>query len=138
MSDRRWVNQSQPQTLVIAVFLLYIQAAFALLFGIDPAYRFVLDDSLFVLARFLLFGAGSVAAAYGIANEQKWGYQLGVAVAAAPLLLRMWISLKYQINPLRFDLIPLMFDIALFALLVHPMSREYQRIWFSGPRKRAN
>ena len=138
MPDRRWVNQSQPQTLVIAVFLLYIQAGFSILFGIDPNYRLVLDPVPFAVARFLLFGAGGVAAGYGIANEQKWGYQLGVAVAAVPLLLRLWISLKYQINPLRFDLIPLMFDIALFALLVHPMSREYQKIWFTNARRRAS
>jgi hypothetical protein len=28
------------------------------------------------------------------------------------------------------DLITLMFEIALLALLLHPQSREYQRIWF--------
>ena len=27
-------------------------------------------------------------------------------------------------------LISIVFPVALFALLVHPMSRDYQRIWF--------
>src|SRR5437762_895098 len=31
MQTARWTNPSQPQTLVIAVFLLYINAAFAVL-----------------------------------------------------------------------------------------------------------
>ncbi len=29
------------------------------------------------------------------------------------------------------DVINLMFEIALVALLLHPMSRNYQKIWFS-------
>ena len=37
METRRWINQSQPQTLYIAVFLLYINAAFTLLFGLNDA-----------------------------------------------------------------------------------------------------
>jgi len=28
-------------------------------------------------------------------------------------------------------LLTALFPVALFALLVHPMSREYQKIWFS-------
>src|SRR5207244_9693301 len=33
METRRWVNPSQPQTLQIAVFLLYFNAAFTAIFG---------------------------------------------------------------------------------------------------------
>ena len=33
METRRWTNPSQPQTLYMATFLLYINAAFALIFG---------------------------------------------------------------------------------------------------------
>jgi hypothetical protein len=33
MAMRQWTNPSQPQTLQIAVFLLYMNAVFALLFG---------------------------------------------------------------------------------------------------------
>ena len=33
METRRWTNPTQPQTLQIAVFLLYIEAVFGVLFG---------------------------------------------------------------------------------------------------------
>lgn len=102
---------SQPQTLQIAVFLLYIGAVFALLRG------------------GVLIAAGGAAAGYGIANEKKWGYGLGIAVALLPFLILLVVGSNFT-RVLRHDPIGLMFDIALVALLVHPQSREYQRIWF--------
>ena len=129
METRRWMNQSQPQTLVIAVFLLYARAFFTLLFGLDPAVLIAFAGSSDLLLR-LFVVAGGVGSGYGIANERKWGYYLGIAVAALPLLARLYVSVRLQISPLSFDLIGLLFDGALFALLVHTQSREYQRIWF--------
>lgn len=117
METRRWLNPAQPQTLQIAVFLLYANAAFALF---D-----MLRYSFFPLIGLAII-AGSVAAGYGIANERKWGYGLGVAMAIAPFAVRFW----YLGNPLAGNIISLMFEIALVALLIHPMSREYQKIWF--------
>ena len=116
MQTRRWVNPSQPQTLQIAVFLLYINAALALLSGA-------------VFGAGLLFIIGSVAGGYGIANEQKWGY--GVGLAAALLFPVLRFSLGGFDGLLRgTGFINLMFEVALIALLLHPQSREYQRIWF--------
>ncbi|MEA2716939.1 MAG: hypothetical protein QOI99_1256 [Actinomycetota bacterium] len=118
MQQRRWLNPSQPQTLQIAVFLLYINSAFL-----------VLDLLLASAFPLLYLGiiVGQVAAGYGIANERKWGYGLGIAMAILPFLLRFY----YLGNPLSgTNLISLMFEIALIALLVHPQSRDYQRIWF--------
>jgi len=69
---------------------------------------------------------GGVAAGNGIANERKWGYWLGLALAFLPFGLRF---LLYG-NPFGISVINLMFEIALVALLLHPQSREYQRIWF--------
>jgi hypothetical protein len=118
MQQRRWLNPSQPQTLQIAVFLLYINSAFLIL------------DLLLASAFPLLYLGiivGQVAAGYGIANERKWGYGLGIAMAILPFLLRFY----YLGNPLSgTNLISLMFEIALIALLIHPQSRDYQRIWF--------
>ena len=119
VEPRQWTNQRQPQTLQIAVFLLYANAVFAVLFG--RAF------SLFGL----LFAVGSAVAGYQIANERRWGYRLGVAVSGielAWLLLIMLINLS-QAGGL-FFLIQLVFPIALFVALVHPISREYERIWF--------
>jgi hypothetical protein len=139
METRRWINQSQPQTLYIAVFLLYMNAAFTLLFGLNDApYLFAylkLTDSvsfaenLESLTRVVVV-AGGVAAGYGIANERKWGYRLGVAIAALPLVVLLYVCVSEQVSPLDFEIITLMFNVAVFALLVHPQSREYQRIWF--------
>jgi hypothetical protein len=121
MADRRWVNNTQPQTLQIAVFLLYINAFFELL------------GRGFVVPLGLALIAGQVAAGSGIANERKWGYGLGVVMAFVPLVLRVLIS-----GPLGAlggganlaTLMSLMFEVALIALLLHPQSRDYQRIWF--------
>jgi hypothetical protein len=110
MSANRWLDRTQPQTLFMAVILLYVNSVFLALSHLSNPLA-------------LLIAAGGVAAGYGIANEKKWGYGLAIAVAVAPLVLVFTQSLGT-------DLITLMFEIALVALLLHPQSREYQRIWF--------
>ncbi len=113
MESRRWTNPGQPQTLQIAVFLLYINAAFSVV----QMFRAGLFLPILVAA------AGSVAGGYGTANEKKWGYALAVAISVFQLLLGLtYFGLA--------NLIGLMFDVALVALLLHPQSRDYQRIWF--------
>ena len=114
METRRWTNPSQPQTLQIAVILLYINAVFTLIGG----------------GAFSTFGvlliAGGVGAGFGIANERRWGYGLGLLMAFLPFIIR----LAYHVSLLGYSVINLMFEIALVALLLHPQSREYQKIWF--------
>jgi hypothetical protein len=112
METRRWTNPSQPQTLQIAVFLLYINAFFAFL-GLSPLS--------------LLYAAGDVGAGFGIANEHKWGYGLGLLMAFLPLVT----TILYGGALIGTGLVTLAFEIALVALLLHPQSRDYQRIWFS-------
>jgi hypothetical protein len=109
MPFTRWFNPSQPQTLQIAVFLLYADAVFGVLFG--ALFFFPIGTALVL---------GSAAAALGIANDKRWGWVLGIVVSA--------IGLAF--NLMFFQLIGLLFSIAQFALLVHPQSREYQKIWF--------
>ena len=117
METRRWLNQSQPQTLVIAVMLLYLDAVFLALFG-----------GLFSPIGLLLI-AGSVGAGYGIANERKWGYYLGIAIATLGLLPYVLLLLGRG-SLLGTSLLNLLFAVAKFALLVHPQSRSYEKIWF--------
>jgi hypothetical protein len=124
METRRWTNPSQPQTLYLAVILLYINAALGL---IGALFGFGLG----LLGLLLIVGA--VSAGLGIANEKRWGYVLGVALASLSLFLAVVLPLIVEGPLLVFDpffLINAVFPVALFALLVHPMSREYQRIWF--------
>jgi hypothetical protein len=118
VNDFRWVNQSQPQTLYGATILCYIDAVFGLLFGMV---------AVSLLLGFLTV-VGLAAGGFGIANEKKWGY--AVAVAAAILQVGMLLTV-FGFDVLGFpQILSLMFDGLLVGLLVHPMSRDYQRIWF--------
>ena len=128
MADRRWTNNTQPQTLQIAVVLLYIFAGETLLFG-DPVAVRVAFSSTYRLIQFLIV-AGGVAGGFGIANEKKWGYLVGSAVAVLPVVARVYVCFKAQVSPLSFDLAGLLFEVALVALLLHRQSRDYQRLWF--------
>ena len=116
MAQRRWVNPGQPQTLQIAVFLLYFNAIFFALFGgLGSGFG-------------ILIVAAGVASGYGIANERKWGYGLGLAVAFLPFAFSLLAGDGLFGSG---GAITLMFQIALVALLLHPQSRDYQRVWFS-------
>jgi hypothetical protein len=117
VNNYRWFNPHLPQTLQIAVILLYINAFFLLL-GIGQ------------LGIFFLIMVGFVAGAFGIANEKKWGYVIGLIASAIQVLIWLfWVGLTDIMGNFSL-LISFMFDVALFALLAHPMSRDYQRIWF--------
>jgi hypothetical protein len=110
----KWVNQFQPQTLYMATILCYIDAVFGVLNGFDPVN----------LAIVACLGAGG----FGIANEKRWGYTVAVAGAIVQVLVLLAIVGASVFTSLA--IISLLFDGALVALLLHPMSREYQRIWF--------
>jgi len=98
------------------MFLLYIDAVFGVLFL--QVLAFPIGTALVV---------GSAAAGIGIANEKRWGWTLGVAVSVLSLAL---IWLFRGDNPMAL-LINLAFPVAQLLLLVHPQSREHQKIWFS-------
>ena len=111
MPSRRWVNRHQPQTLVLATVLLYMEGLFNLARG----------------AGLLLVGLGMAAAGFGIANDRRWGWWLGVIMAGLSVVARLtWFGYGSRMS----FLLSLVFPVALFALLVHPHSRGHQRIWF--------
>ena len=107
METQRWINQSHPQTLLMGTYLLYFDAAFT---GLGA----FLSGSMF------LFGlaAGAGVAAWGIANDKRWAYYLGLAVSALGVLFNLG------------NILGLMFAVAQIARLLHPISREYQQVWF--------
>lgn len=135
-SNRVWSNPGLPQTLRIAHILMYLRGGMGLLqavvFG-SGLTGLLFGFPLFWLLYWLITVPGQIAAAFGIANEKKWGYRLGVASAAAPLCLRLLnavllLAMARSFNFLGLltrDPISLMFDIALLALLLHNHSREY-------------
>lgn len=115
MENRRWLDPSQPQTLQGAVMLSYINAVFGLigLLSHDP-----------IVLIGILQGVG----AYGIANEKRWGFRLDIGAAIAYLALVGLGIVLFGISIWVF--LNLLFAVVLVVLLLHPQSREYQRIWF--------
>jgi hypothetical protein len=110
MPSNRWLDKTQPQTLMMATLLMYVNAVLALITTRSIAFLLVLV-------------IGPVAAGWGIANEKKWGYWLGVALAALTVIyFALHISFGSIVN--------ILFYGALVALLLHPQSRAYRRIWF--------
>lgn len=118
-SARSFLPRSLPQTLQIATWLLYWNAALGLL-----AYIFA--GSAAITALGLLFVIGEVAGGYGLANEHKWGYVLALIAAFLPFVL----LIVFAGGILAGGIFSLIFEIALVVLLVHPMSRSYVRSYF--------
>jgi hypothetical protein len=119
----KWLDRTQPQTLYIATMLMYFNAGLSLLFGATRFNTNVFGIHHGSLVIGLLLIVGEVGGAWGIANEKKWGYL--VAVVVAVLLLAETVLSFYG-----GALLTLIFEVALVALLLHPQSREYRRIWF--------
>jgi hypothetical protein len=118
VNEWKFLNQYQPQTLVIATMFCYIDSVFGLLFGM------IAESVLFALVTI----AGLAVGGFGIANEKKWGYTVAVGAAALQVVLLLAAAGTEVIEfPLILNLV---FDGALVALLLHPQSRDYQRIWF--------
>ncbi len=94
----------------------YINAAiavFGLLSGASP------------LALVIVLGG---IGAFGIANERRWGYYLCIVAASCYLVIQI---LLFFVSPFIFSsLLNLLFSVFLMALLLHPMSRSFQRIYF--------
>ena len=115
LTPRRWFPTHQPQTLQIGCALLYWNAVLSLLaLFSSTGYRFAYLGILVV----------EVVGAYGIANSRKAGYAVAVAASLLPLLLLFYWGLGAV------SILPLLFDLALVFLLLHPMSRQYVRVWF--------
>ena len=139
---RRWVNPSQPDLLQIATWIGYFRGVFTLLFGLETQFVvFPLSD----VSRngtsnpILQIGLAGLLAggAYLLANGRRLGWQLLLAGAALPLVARLFVAFGISLgsddvratSPLDYDIIGLIFEVALVALLVHPRSRQYEKVW---------
>ena len=142
--ERRYFNQSQPQTMQIAVFLLYANAVLGLVLSNDNRFLFEVaagsllrtsSDLTRLIGLLLALGfiVGSAVAAYLIANEKRIGYTLGLIVAAAPIVATVIVvTIGYPGRVRVIDAVDIgfLFDVALLALLLHQQTRSYQKIWF--------
>lgn len=139
MQNRRWYNPNLPQTLVIAQFLLYFDAFWLVLAVLTGTGAAGISSGLI---GFLIGLAGIAAYVYGasgIASEQKIGYQVAIAASFIPLARRIvlvFIAGASVTSNLGFillggSILNAIFEYALIALLLHPMSKEHQKIWFT-------
>ncbi|MGH8987026.1 MAG: hypothetical protein ACRDXC_00315 [Acidimicrobiales bacterium] len=112
----KWVDPHQPQALQGAVVFSYLNAALALIFTI------ALGESAFLFIFILLAIAG-----FGIANEKRLAYW--AAVVLASFFLLAVLTLMVTGSGLG-GILNLVFAGILVALLLHPESRNYERIWF--------
>lgn len=120
---------------MISQWLLYFNAFWAVLAVLTGG---VLGSALGAVLLIASLGA-NVYGAYGIANELKRGYQVAVVAAFLPFIVRIIVVLQVGASftsNLGFILVPgdiinAIFVYALIGLLLHPQSREHQRIWFS-------
>jgi hypothetical protein len=133
---KKWFDRMQPQTLQIATWLLYFDGFFALIDLLDGG-----GEMYYLRLRYtggLLIGLVVVCLYAGggllMANERRLGYRLSVAAAISPFVINfvaysdVGASLRYRL--FGSGLISFAFNVALLALLLHPQSKEHQRIWF--------
>lgn len=95
--------------------LCYLTAAFGLIGLLLGAYP---------VAELVPLALG--AAGFGVANEKRWGYRLGVALAGLNVLVDLYILILGVFAVI----LTLLFAVVLLALFLHAQSREYERIWF--------
>jgi hypothetical protein len=109
------LNRSQPPTLVNATLLCYLEAFFGLISS---------GGYLPLVAISVALGIGG----FGIANEKRWGYVTALVGAFANAGIWIWFL---GLDVLGFpQIISFGIAVVLVVLLLHEMSREYQRIWF--------
>ena len=136
LNPKRWFDRMQPQTLQIATWLLYLNGFFALVDLVDGGgylnvIRLRYTGGILVgLLSVALYAVGG----WLMANDRKLGYQLAIVAAVSPFFLRLW---AYQGIPVSvYDKISdgstleFLFDVALVALILHPHSRNHQKIWY--------
>ncbi len=122
MANTQWLDRSQPQPLYMANMLLYINAVFWVLDSV-PRGRF-----------FGILALGAIFAGLGHRQREKGRLLGGVVVAVLNFLFLVLILLVGGANIFLF--INILFAAALLALLLHPLSRSYQRIWFKKLNRR--
>lgn len=142
LDPKRWFDRMQPQTLQIATWLLYLNGFFLLIDVIDKSDYLGYYRLQYTWGLPLGLGAVALHAAGGwlMANDRRLGWKLAVAAAFVPFVLRFAAYSDIErLTAAQFGLyrkltggstINTIFEIALCALLLHPHSRQHQKIWY--------
>ena len=139
LDPRKWFDRMQPQTMQIATWLLYLNGFFALIGFMDKSEwtgNARIEKGALGSLVGLIAVASFIAGGYLMANDRRIGYRLALVAAFSPFILRIWILWSYPgwgaIDKITGnDTIGFIFEAALCALLLHPQSREHQRLWYS-------
>ena len=133
-----WTNPYLPQTLQVSVILGYFRAVMTFLFASFGPFIPFIGSSGGLKPLGLLVLAGGFLGAFGIANIRWWGYILALIVALFPFVFGIGYTLRngysiFQYLSAIFSgsyLISTIFEIAIVALLVHPMSVQFVKSHF--------
>lgn len=137
LDAKKWFDRMQPQTVMIATWLLYIEGAFTFLYWLDGAdvHGFWRQrggfGSLLAFITVLCFPLSG----FLMANGKKLGWFVGLAAAFSPLVLRALLkfdattNLSWQDVVIGRSYVNFAFEAALCTLLLHPMSRNYIKTW---------
>ncbi len=135
---RKWFDRFQPQTLQIATWLLYLNGLFALVdFAGERGWIGYARVDKGIVGTLVGLGivVAYVAGGFLMANDRKLGYRLALIGAFSPFVLRFWVL--WDVTGISFfdmltgrQAIGFIFDVALCVLLLHPTSREHQRVWY--------
>lgn len=136
---RKWFDRMQPQTVSIATILLYINGAFAFLRFLDrtdiEGYMRVYGGlhALITIGFIVCFPLSG----FLMANGKLFGWYVSLLAAFSPFILRTIFKVTiadlmgWQDVIVGGSYVNLMFEIALCALLLHPMSQEFVKRWLS-------
>ena len=137
LDPKKWFDRMQPQTIAIATWLLYFEGGFTFLYWLDGAdiHGFWKQQggigSLLAFASILSFPA----AGFLMANGKKLGWVVAIAASFSPFVLRaLWkidadTIWTWQDVIIGRSYVNFLFEAALCALLLHPMSRQYAKSW---------
>lgn len=138
LDKKKWLDRMQPQTLMIATWLLYINGAYALLAILDNnRYQYVLQNGSILNLLSLAACASLIGGPFLMANGKKMGWYLALAGSFSPFIIRAYIKLQFSglfSVPLIWvfkgqGLVNFAFEVALCALLLHQMTRTYVEKW---------
>lgn len=134
---RKWFDRFQPQTLQIATIFLYLHGAFMLIDipdgGTLPGYAW--DKFSYGPIMMLAFVVAHALGGLLMANDRKLGYRLALVAAFSPFFLSFWIfrgadGVSFLDKLTAGSTLTFIFNVAVVILLLHPTSREHQRVWY--------
>ena len=140
MSKRRWYNPNVPQTLAIAQMLLYLDAFWLVIAVLFGGRETAIGSGGLIGSLLGLAGiAAYIYGASGIANTEKRGYQVAILASFLPLIRRVVLVVLAGASIfgnlgfifLAGNVLNVMFEYALIGLLLHPMSRNHEKAYFS-------